>query len=110
MATEHTELRSEISQRARMAGGQPISQLMAKALMNPTLISLAAGFVDPASLPVDTVQSAIADVMSQRDSAEAALLPPEWLHATSASRSTGTSFVQVACWCLMVEGLDAHAR
>lgn len=73
MATEHTESRSKISQRARMAGGQPISQLMAKALMNPTLISLAAGFVDPASLPVDTAQAAIADVMSQRDSAEAAL-------------------------------------
>ncbi len=73
MAQLHFYSRTDISQRARMAGGQPISQLMAKALTNPTLISLAAGFVDPATLPVDTAQAAIADLMSRRDTAQAAL-------------------------------------
>ncbi len=38
---------NSVSQRARRAGGQPISLLMHKALAQPELISLAAGFVDP---------------------------------------------------------------
>ena len=42
-----------LSQRANLAGGQPISELMRLALARPELISLAAGFVDQASLPVD---------------------------------------------------------
>ena len=34
------------SNRAQLAAGQPISELMSRALENPDLISLAAGFVD----------------------------------------------------------------
>lgn len=41
------------SQRARLAAGQPISGLMHRALAQPDLISLAAGFVDQTSLPVE---------------------------------------------------------
>ena len=46
------------SQRARWAGGQPISHLMAYALENPDLISLAAGFVDPDTLPAAVTREA----------------------------------------------------
>ena len=42
-----------LSQRAHRAVDQPITFLMAEALKNPGLISLAAGFVDDASLPCD---------------------------------------------------------
>lgn len=41
-----------LGQRGRGASQQPISYLMTLALANPTTISLAAGFVDNASLPV----------------------------------------------------------
>ncbi|RMF44020.1 MAG: PLP-dependent aminotransferase family protein [Planctomycetota bacterium] len=40
-----------LSQRARWAAGQPIGELMAQALKYPNLVSLAAGFVDNATLP-----------------------------------------------------------
>lgn len=39
------------SRRALLSGGQPIGRLMAQALNHPDLISLAAGFVDNATLP-----------------------------------------------------------
>ena len=42
----------KFSQRAIWSQGQPISDLMSRALANPGLISLAAGFVDQQSLPV----------------------------------------------------------
>jgi len=44
-----------LADRARRAGDMPISYLMAKALANPQLISLAAGFVDYATLPTEAV-------------------------------------------------------
>jgi len=62
-----------LSQRARQAGEQPISHLMAEALRRPELISLAAGFVDQATLPVDATQDVIAAVMDDGDAARAAL-------------------------------------
>lgn len=46
------------SSRARWAEGQPISQLMSRALDNPGLISLAAGFVDADTLPVEPTRLA----------------------------------------------------
>jgi 2-aminoadipate transaminase len=64
---------SPISQRARRAGGQPISHLMHKALAQPELISLAAGFVDPQSLPVDATRQAIDAVLGDPARARAAL-------------------------------------
>ena len=42
-----------LSAAAQRVGDSPISELMARALANPDLVSLAAGFVDHASLPVE---------------------------------------------------------
>jgi 2-aminoadipate transaminase len=50
---------SSLSRLARDRGGSPISDLMKRALDNPRLISLAAGFVDPASLPLDPTKRAV---------------------------------------------------
>jgi 2-aminoadipate transaminase len=62
-----------LSQRARWAGNSPISHLMHMALARPELISLAAGFVDPATLPVESAQSAIDAVLSKSASGRASL-------------------------------------
>ncbi len=48
-----------LSQRAAWAEGQPISELMETALANPHLVSLAAGFVDQATLPVEPTRAAV---------------------------------------------------
>ena len=48
-----------LSQRAQRANEPPISDLMHRALSRPELISLAAGFVDQLSLPVDHVREAV---------------------------------------------------
>ena len=61
------------SRRAHWAGGQPISQLMACALENPHLISLAAGFVDPETLPTDLAHEALAALFADPGAARAAL-------------------------------------
>jgi 2-aminoadipate transaminase len=47
-----------LSRRAHFSGRQPISELMRLALARPDLISLAAGFVDQATLPVDATRQA----------------------------------------------------
>jgi 2-aminoadipate transaminase len=62
-----------LSRRADWADGQPISELMSRALADPHLISLAAGFVDQQSLPVEPTRLALADLMSDDDAARAAL-------------------------------------
>ncbi|MCG8586868.1 MAG: PLP-dependent aminotransferase family protein [Pirellulales bacterium] len=62
-----------LSQRARRAEGQPISQLMSQALANPDLISLAAGFVDQATLPVEETAEALDAIMSDEDAAQRSL-------------------------------------
>jgi 2-aminoadipate transaminase len=61
------------SQRARWAHGQPISQLMARALENPELISLAAGFVDGQTLPVEPVRQAMEELWRDAGAVRAAL-------------------------------------
>lgn len=61
------------SQRAGWAGDQPISYLMHKALSNPELISLAAGFVDQDTLPVDLMRQAVDSLLSDRRRGQAAL-------------------------------------
>lgn len=61
------------SKRAAMAAGQPISTLMAQALENADLLSLAAGFVDEATLPTEVVRQACAEIMGDPRSARAAL-------------------------------------
>lgn len=75
MATEPTsppEMHS-LSRRAHWAAGQPISYLMHKALAHPQLISLAAGFVDQATLPTDEVESSLSQLFSDPAAARAAL-------------------------------------
>jgi 2-aminoadipate transaminase len=62
-----------LSRRAQRAEGQPISQLMSQALANPHLISLAAGFVDQATLPVEEMAEAIEAILADRDAARRAL-------------------------------------
>lgn len=64
---------SPFSHRARRAGGQPISFLMRQALAHPNLISLAAGFVDQHSLPVEAVQTALAAMLAEPATGRAAL-------------------------------------
>lgn len=61
------------SQRARWAEGQPISRLMARALENPELISLAAGFVDMETLPAEPMRQAWDALLAEPGSARAAL-------------------------------------
>jgi 2-aminoadipate transaminase len=66
--------RDGLSQRAEWAGGEPIaSVLMARTLAQPDLISLAAGFVDPVTLPVEPTRQALEAVWSNPADARAAL-------------------------------------
>jgi 2-aminoadipate transaminase len=62
-----------LSFRARSAPGQPISELMARALANPKLISLAAGFVDSVTLPRDETWQALQQLLSETVAAGQAL-------------------------------------
>ena len=62
-----------LSERARQTEDQPISYFMQTAIDNPQLISLAAGFVDPESLPADDVRLALDEILSDPRSAQAAL-------------------------------------
>ncbi len=61
------------SDRALRTADQPISYFMKAAVENPHLISLAAGLVDPVSLPAEEVARAVADILSRPESARAAL-------------------------------------
>jgi 2-aminoadipate transaminase len=62
-----------LSQRTQWAEGQPISELMSRALAHPHLISLAAGFVDQKTLPVEPVSSALEALFSDASAAREAL-------------------------------------
>lgn len=62
-----------LSAKARRSGEQPISFLMAAALANPDLISFAAGFVDPLTLPVEDVRAIAASILADPVRARAAL-------------------------------------
>lgn len=62
-----------ISARARRAADLPIGALMKRALAQPELVSLAAGFVDQQSLPVEATRSAAAGSLAQPEPARAAL-------------------------------------
>ncbi|MGQ9505786.1 MAG: aminotransferase-like domain-containing protein [Thermogutta sp.] len=63
-----------LSRRAEWAGGMPIANiLMAKTLAQPDVISLAAGFVEHASLPVEWVEEAVRRLWADRRHAHASL-------------------------------------
>jgi len=63
-----------LSRRAHWAGGEPIANLlMAKTLAHPELVSLAAGFVDHQSLPVEATGQALDRIWSDAGKARAAL-------------------------------------
>lgn len=61
------------SRRVEWAAGQPISDLMSRALANPALISLAAGFVDQQTLPAEPTRQALEAIFSDNSRARAAL-------------------------------------
>src|SRR5205823_4975308 len=61
------------SQRARRTADQPISYFMQQAVENPRLISLAAGLVDPISLPTAECAEAFATLLNETRTAQAAL-------------------------------------
>lgn len=73
LTTASMSNRSRISLRGSLAGGQPISHLMQKALAHPEIVSLAAGFVDRDSLPVESTIEAFQSLWSNPDKARAAL-------------------------------------
>ncbi|MCP3690848.1 MAG: aminotransferase class I/II-fold pyridoxal phosphate-dependent enzyme, partial [Planctomycetaceae bacterium] len=62
-----------LSSRAGWAAGQPISTLMSQALAHPDLISLAAGFVDESTLPVEATRLGLERLLSSPEQARKAL-------------------------------------
>jgi 2-aminoadipate transaminase len=65
---------SGLSRRAHWAGGEPIANLlMAQTLANPELVSLAAGFVDHETLPVEPTRRALDRIWSDPSTARSAL-------------------------------------
>src|SRR4051794_39702241 len=63
----------QLSQRARQTDETPISFFMQQGVENKQLISLAAGLVDPESLPADEVRAALAELLAEPAAARAAL-------------------------------------
>ena len=62
-----------LSAQSRRTADSPITYFIRKAIETPGLISLAAGLVDEASLPVGDVAAAVADLMADPPAARAAL-------------------------------------
>ncbi|MFP6675825.1 MAG: PLP-dependent aminotransferase family protein [Pirellulaceae bacterium] len=71
----HTTRSADImfSRRSIQAADQPIGKLMSQALANPGLISLAAGFVDPETLPVRHVAELTAEIFADERTGKEAL-------------------------------------
>src|SRR5271167_1087571 len=62
-----------LSTRSMQTHDQPISYFMQQAVENPNLISLAAGLVDPASLPAGEIAEVVAELLGRPETARAAL-------------------------------------
>ena len=62
-----------LSSKARRTKEQPISFLIATALRDPGLINLAAGLVDPLTLPIEECEQITHRILSNRDRGRAAL-------------------------------------
>ena len=65
--------KTHLSQRGQRSKQAPISDLMARSLANPELISLAAGFVDSPTLPVEATRKAFEAIWSDEESARKSL-------------------------------------
>jgi len=65
--------KASLSRLARRTGEPPISWLMSTALARPNLISLAAGFTDNESLPVNEVRALLEDLLGSARSGRPAL-------------------------------------
>ena len=63
----------QLSEKSQRTGDSPINYFIQQAVENPNLISLAAGLVDPQTLPADEVRDAVSAILAQPDSARAAL-------------------------------------
>jgi 2-aminoadipate transaminase len=63
----------ELSTRAQQTEEPPISYFMQQAVENPQIISLAAGLVDPVSLPAEEVRAVVDDLLRDPPAAQAAL-------------------------------------
>src|SRR5262249_5416896 len=63
----------ELSTRAQQTEEPPISYFMQQAVENPQIISLAAGLVDPGSLPAAEVRAVVNDLLRVPAAAQAAL-------------------------------------
>jgi len=63
----------KLSQRWKWASHQAISFLMQQGLENPDVLSLAAGFVDQHTLPVEATRQAFASLMADEDRARSVL-------------------------------------
>src|ERR1700746_3257056 len=61
------------SKKSLQTADQPTSYFMQQAVENPNLISLAAGLVDPESLPAAEAAEVIADLLGRPETAQAAL-------------------------------------
>jgi 2-aminoadipate transaminase len=73
MAGNETSQSLPFSAKARRTGEQPISFLVSAVMANPNLINLAAGLVDPLTLPVDAVRQITQKILSDPARAKAAL-------------------------------------
>jgi 2-aminoadipate transaminase len=62
-----------LSKRALHTDEQPISYFLKQAMENPQIVSLAAGFVDQASLPAAETQAALDEILSHPVTGQAAL-------------------------------------
>ena len=70
---ESSALSVSLSDRGRRAKAPPIAALMNLSLAKPELISLAAGFTDNPSLPLEIVRETLNDLLSEGDAGRAAL-------------------------------------
>ena len=68
-----------------------IARLMAMALENPDLLSIAAGFTDTSTLPVNGVQQAVAELATREG-------PPEYLqYGSNHGRPDCGSYCAIIC-------------
>lgn len=73
LTRENGSLAFPFSKRSDLAVGQPIGRLMAQAINFPDLLSLAAGFVDNASLPCDATRDCVERLCSDESMLRRAL-------------------------------------